>query len=163
MERKMRVYEYTDHHTFFEACERLKLQGMKFKAYSPLPEDDVLNLLDTSSAKVSKIAFVCGCVGLLTGFLLQFYPNVFGYPMNIGGKPTNSWPAFLLITFEVTILFTGFGILGSFIYLNGYPRYDRTIFSLPEYNSRRDEHFFITTHEEVQDAKAHQLYILDAP
>jgi hypothetical protein len=163
MERKMTVYEFTDHHDFFEACQKAQLQKVRFKAYSPLPEDDVLNLLDTSSSKLAKIAFACGCIGLATGFLLQYYPNVFGYPMNIGGKPTNSWPAFMLITFEVTILFTGFGILGSFIFLNGYPRYDRTIFSLEQFNERRDDHFFITTYEEVKDVKAHELYVLSAP
>jgi MFS family permease len=156
----MILYEFRDPKDLIDACECLKSQRVQFGLYSPLPEDKLIEDYAPSTSLVSYMAIGGAILGALAGFLLQYYTNVYDYPHNIGGKPLNSWPAFLIITFELGVLCCGLGLLGSFIILNKYPRFDREVFGLKEFNERRHENYFISTQKEIPNVKANGTYHL---
>lgn len=154
MSERLIVYEFKHHEDLADACRLLNYKGQEYRAYSPIPEDDLIGLRGDKSKILSRLAVGGGITGLITAFSFQYYANVIQYPLNIGGKPLNSWPAFMIICFELTILFAAFGILAGYIFAQGYPRFDREIFSLPDFNERRDTNFFLSTKEEVTLDKA---------
>ena len=91
-------------------------------AYSPFPIEEASEAIGFHKTAVPLIVLMGGILGGLSGFGLQYWINVIAYPLNIGGKPYDSWPAFIVPTFEMTILFAGLsGVFGMFA-LNGLPR-----------------------------------------
>lgn len=163
MQRRLIVYEFDAHHEFHEALLQVQEQGHIFRAYTPVPEDDIMKFRSKGTDLVIAFAVIGGFLGFITGFVLQYYSNVVYFPINVGGRPTNSWPAFMIICFELTVLFSALGIFASIILLNRYPRFDRAIFDLPDFNERRDRHFFLTTTEEVTLDKAIKRFNLTLP
>lgn len=156
----MKVYEFKDHKTFVEEARRLHKEGVLLETYSYLPEDELIEALNIKTPWVSRAAITGALAGAGGGFLLQYLPNVWGYSMNVSGKPLNSWPAFLLITFELGVLTCAFAIVGSFIFTNRFPRYDKEIFALDAFNKKRHDHFFILAKKEVSDVKANASHDL---
>lgn len=156
----MKVYEFEDHKQFQSAAIASYKKGNLIDVYSFLPEDELIEELKQKSLFVPFAAIGGALFGAIGGFLLQYLPNIYHYQMNISGKPLNSWPAFLLITFEMGVLFSAFSILGSFILGNKLPRFDREIYSLAAYNERRHDHYFIVTKKEDQDVEALASYDL---
>ena len=84
-----------------------------------------------------------GLLGGLSGFYLQYWINVIAYPLNIGGKPYNSWPAFIVPTFEMTVLFAGvIGMFGMFA-LNGLPQPYHPLFHVEQFSKVTRDRFFL--------------------
>ena len=163
MQRRLLVYEFDSHHEFKDALLQLQAKGLDFRAYTPVPEDDIMKFRSQGTDLVITFAVIGGFLGFITGFVLQYYSNVIHFPINIGGRPLNSWPAFMIICFELSILFSALGIFASIILLNRYPRFDHALFDLPDFNERRDIHFFLTTTEEVTLDKAIKCFNLTLP
>ena len=93
----------------------------KMDAYSPFPIEEASEAIGFHKSRVPLVVLLGGLLGGLSGFGLQYWINVIAYPLNIGGKPYDSWPAFIVPTFEMTILFAGLsGVFGMFA-LNGLP------------------------------------------
>jgi hypothetical protein len=84
-----------------------------------------------------------GILGGLAGFFLQYWTQVYVYPMNIGGRPHNSWPSFIVVTFEMTILFAAISAVVGMIALNGLPRPYHPIFSTPGFERASRDGFFL--------------------
>src|SRR5271155_3362456 len=80
----------------------------KMDAYSPFPIEELNHPLHLHHNKLPLIVLIGGIIGGLTGFLLQWYITVYNFPTNIGGRPLFSWPMYIVITFELTILFAAF-------------------------------------------------------
>jgi hypothetical protein len=91
---------------------------------------------------------LAGCAG---GFGLAWWSSVIAYPMNIGGKPFNSWPAFIVPTFEMTILVAGIATVMGMLALNGLPQPYHPVFNVERFaHASRDAYFLCIT---ARDAK----------
>jgi len=89
--------------------------------------------------------------GTLTGLILQWYPNVIGYPLDIGGKPNFSWPSFVPIMFELTILFSALSAVFGMIVLNDLPQPYHPVFNAPRFDLASRDRFFLCI--EARDPK----------
>jgi len=82
-------------------------------------------------------------IGGLSGYLLQYYVSVIAYPINVGGRPYHSWPSFMIVTFELTILFGGISAAVGMLALNGLPMPYHPVFNVPEFAKASDDKFFL--------------------
>jgi hypothetical protein len=115
----------------------------KMDAYSPFPIEEASEALGFHKSRVPLIVLLGGLLGGLSGFGLQYWINVISYPLNIGGKPYDSWPAFIVPTFELTILFAGLsGVFGMFA-LNGLPMPYHPLFNVDRFSAVTRDKFFL--------------------
>lgn len=112
-------------------------------AYSPYPIHALSEALGQSKSKVPLLMLLGGIVGAFSGFFLQYITSVHVYPMNIGGRPLNSWPSFIPVTFEVTILFAGITGVLSMILLNGLPQPHHPAFNVERFSGASTDRFFL--------------------
>jgi hypothetical protein len=121
----------------------------KLDAYSPFPIEELADALHLHRNKLPLIVLCGGILGGLTGFLLQYYITVIDFPINVGGRPLNSWPAYIIITFELTILFGSiFAVLGL-LALCGLPMPYHPTFNVPRFALATRNRFFLCI--EAQD------------
>jgi hypothetical protein len=115
----------------------------RIDAFSPYPIEELSEAIGMHESKMSFIVLVGGIFGLLAGFGMQYYLSVINYPLNVGGKPLNSWPAFIPITFETTVLCAALaGILGM-LALNGLPEPYHPVFNTPNFALASRDRFFL--------------------
>jgi Protein of unknown function (DUF3341) len=115
----------------------------KMDAYSPFPIEEASEALGFHKSRVPLVVLLGGLLGGLSGFGLQYWINVISYPLNIGGKPYDSWPAFIVPTFELTILFAGLsGVFGMFA-LNGLPMPYHPLFNVDRFSAVTRDKFFL--------------------
>lgn len=136
----------------FDAPERLLEAARKTRdagyrsldAYSPFPVHGLKEILGFKDRKIQATMLAGGLTGALAGFGMQTYATVFHYPLNIGGRPYFSWPAYIIVTFELTVLFAGLsGLLGLLIY-NRLPRLHHPVFNVPAFErASRDRYFLL--------------------
>jgi hypothetical protein len=128
------------------ACHKSYAAGYRRQdAFSPYPVEEVSEALGHHHSRVPLIMLCGGILGALAGFGLQYITSVHVYALNIGGRPLNSWPAFIPVTFEVTILLAGlFGVLGMFA-LNGLPRPHHPVFNVRRFaaHASTDKFFLV--------------------
>src|SRR5919199_886350 len=97
--------EFDDPDKLLEATARVYAEGYrKMDAYTPFPVHGLSQALGHRGVRLPYIVLIGGIIGGLTGFGMQLYGMAFDYPVNIGGRPLNNWPAFIPITIEMTIL-----------------------------------------------------------
>jgi hypothetical protein len=135
-----------------KAAEGVHAAGYRIvDAYTPYPMEEVLDALHLHETDVPKLALTGGLVGLVGGWSLQYWASVIEYPMNIGGRPFDSWPAFIVPAYETTILFAaGTAVLGM-LALNGLPEPYHPVFNVPEFALASRDKFFICI--EARDPK----------
>lgn len=126
------------------ALERLRELGYTcFDAYTPYPIEEVNHLVSPRRSPLPFIVLGGGLLGGITGYVLQTATVFLGYPLNIGGRPLNSWPQFIVITFELTILFAGLSaVLGMFA-LNKLPMPYHPVFNTPRFRLASRERYFL--------------------
>jgi hypothetical protein len=132
----------------------------ELEAYTPYPIEAVWEEIGHHRSKVPLLVLVGGILGGLGGFALQYWTSVIEYPLNIGGRPFNSWPAFVVPTFECTILAAAAtAVLGMF-FLNGLPSPYHPVFNVPRFAAAsRDRYFLVikTTDEKFDRDDARRL------
>lgn len=114
--------EFRSARTLIRACEKTHEAGYrKVDAYTPYPIEEVFEALHLRRSKVSLLVLIGGILGCVGGFALCYWTSVIDYPMNVGGRPFNSWPAFIPVTFETTILVASLFAVVGMLALNGLP------------------------------------------
>lgn len=139
------VAEFTSAQALLEAVLETKGEGYtSIDAFMPYPVEEISHeICNHKKSKVSKIVGVGALLGLATAFALQYWVSVYSYPLNIGGRPLNSWPAFVPVMFEVTILFASFSAIGGMLFLNGLPRPYHPLFNLEKFERVMVDRFFL--------------------
>jgi hypothetical protein len=115
----------------------------KLDAYSPFPIEELNDVLHLHKNKLPLIVLIGGILGGLTGFMLQYYVTVIEFPINIGGRPLNSWPSYVIITFELTILFAALSSVLGLLALCGLPMPYHPVFNVPRFAMASRNRFFL--------------------
>lgn len=145
--------EFKTHEDLLRAAEKAHAQGYrKMDGYAPFPVDGLAEALGKRN-RVPLMVLIGGIVGGVVAYYMMWYANVVSYPINIGGRPMHSWPAFIPITFELTVLCAAltafFGSLGT----SGLPKPYHPMFNLPQFERASQDRFFLCI--EARDAKFH--------
>lgn len=115
----------------------------RMEAYSPFPIEGLSEALKFHRTRVPLITLIGGIFGGCGAFFMEWFSATVHYPINIGGRPYDSWPAFIPITFEMTILFAAiFAVLGM-LALNGLPMPYHPLFNVPEFSRVSRDRFFL--------------------
>jgi hypothetical protein len=116
---------FLDEDTVVNAARKVRESGFsKFDAISPYPIHAMEEACGIKRSPIPYVTFGAGVVGLLAGLALTYYTSVIDWPINVGGKPLFSLPAFIPIIFELTVLFAALSSVGAFFYLCGMPKVD---------------------------------------
>ena len=127
-----------------DGIEKVRARGFtKMDAYTPFPSHDVIHAMKLPPSKLPWIVLAGGIVGCIFGFGLQYWTSVIDYPLNIGGRPLNSWPYFIPITFECTILFAAFSAVFGMLGLNRLPTPYHPVFNDPKFVLASRDAFFL--------------------
>ena len=127
-----------------EAARKTHQAGYnRVDAYSPFPIEGLAEEIGFHHDEVPLVVLIGGIVGGLTGYLMQYWMSVVSYPINVGGKPAHSWPAFIVITFEMTILFAGISAVFGMLALNGLPMPYHPVFNVPRFALASKDRFFL--------------------
>lgn len=135
-------FEKSEH--LIEAIRKARRAGYRrMEAYTPFPVKEVSDSLGFTKTALPMVVLIGGIVGAICGFALQYWVQVIEYPINVGGKPYNSWPSFIIVTFEMTILFAALAaVLGMFA-LNGLPYPHHPLFNVPAFDRASHDRFFL--------------------
>ena len=115
----------------------------KIDAYSPFPIEALSEAIGFHYNFVPLLVLIGGILGGLSGFALQYWIHVINYPVVVGGRPLNSWPAFIVVTFEMTILFAGISAVFGMLALNGLPMPYHPVFNVPRFALASKDRFFL--------------------
>lgn len=127
-----------------EASRRAYREGYReINAYSPFPIEELADAVGFHKTRLPVIVFIGGLLGGLTGFGMQYWMEAIDYPINVGGRPPLSWPSFIPITFELTVLFAAFSALIGMLALNGLPRPYHPVFNAPRFALASRDRFFL--------------------
>jgi hypothetical protein len=137
--------EFTGEVEVLEAVQAAHRAGYtRMDAYSPFPVEGLAEALPFDRTWVPPITLIGGIVGGFTGYGLQFWAMAIAYPfLNIGGRSPNSWPYFIPITYELTILFASFTALFGMLILNRLPQPYHPVFNVPAFARASQDRFFI--------------------
>ncbi len=136
--------EFDNPSALVSAARAARAKGYrKLDAYSPFPIEELTDALHLHKNKLPLIVLAGGVIGGLTGFFLQYWIAVIYFPINIAGRPLNSWPSFIIITFELTILFASLSAVLGMMALCGLPMPYHPVFNVPRFSAASRNRFFL--------------------
>ncbi|MBA2301968.1 MAG: DUF3341 domain-containing protein [Acidobacteria bacterium] len=126
--------EFADATTLVDAAKRTHAEGYrKVDAFSPYPIHELFDVLELNDKRLPLAVLIGGIVGCVAGFGLCYWVSVIAYPLNVGGRPFNSWPSFIPVTFEVTILVASLTTVIGLILLSGLPMPYHPVFNVKRF------------------------------
>jgi hypothetical protein len=133
-----------------DAAKRVYAAGYRrIDTFSPYPIEEAWEAIGHQDRRLSAIVLGGGITGLLTGLALQEWVHSIAYPVNVAGKPLNSWPQFIPVIFELTILFAALSAVIGMIVLNGLPQPYHPAFNVERFeHASRDKFFLIVESED---------------
>jgi hypothetical protein len=136
--------EFDDPDRLVAATRQVRQAGYrKIDAFAPYPIDDLADALDFHDSKTPLMVLAGGIVGCIGGYLLQYWASAIAYPINVGGKPLNSWPAFVPVTFETAILVAALAAVIGMLALNGLPMPYHPLFNVARFSHVTQDGFFL--------------------
>ena len=136
--------EFDSAQTIVDAARRVVSEGYtKVEAYTPVPIEELNVVLHRRRTYLPLIALLGGLAGMATGFGLQYWASVIEYPIVVGGRPLASWPAFVIPSYELTILFSALATTIGMIALNGLPQPYHPVFNVPRFSLASSDKFFL--------------------
>jgi Protein of unknown function (DUF3341) len=146
------IAEFESPSDLVAAARRVYTLGYRrINGYSPYPIEELSEAIGFTHTSLPLIVFIGGLLGGIGGFLMQYYIEVVDYPINVGGKPYNSWPAFIPITFEMTVLVAAFSAVLGMLVLNKLPQPYHPVFNVPNFAMATRDRFFLAV--EANDPK----------
>jgi hypothetical protein len=126
------------------AAQRAREAGYrKMDAYTPFPIEGLAEAVGFERTRLPYVVLAGGLAGCIGGFLLQYWTSVHAYPLNIGGRPLNSWPSFIPVTFETTILAAALAAVLGMLALNGLPQPYHPLFDVERFALASRDRFFL--------------------
>jgi hypothetical protein len=136
--------EFDSPEELIDACERAYAEGFrKMDAYAPMPVEGLAEAIGYKRNYVATCVLIAGICGVCFGLGLLEWISGVAYAHNVGGRPLNSWPSFIPITFECMILFSALTSMFSMLFMNGLPRLYHPVFNVPEFARASKDKFFL--------------------
>ncbi len=136
--------EFATPDAILAAVRRARAAGYRdLEAYTPYPIEGLAAELGLKQTRVPFVVLVAALVGAGVGFFMQYWSMGVDYPFDVGGRPGNSWPAFIPITFEVMVLVAALSALFGMLFLNGLPKLYRPVFNVPAFDRATQDRFFL--------------------
>ena len=148
MIREPRVYgllaEFPQPENLLAATSAAHAAGYRrMDAYTPFPVHGLSEAIGLRATRLPMVVLIGGIIGACAGFGMQYWYETMHYPMNVGGRPHNSWPSFIVITFEMTILCAALSCVLGMLALNGLPQPYHPLFNVPSFELASRSHFFL--------------------
>ena len=136
--------EFDDPSSLVTATNRAREEGYRrMDAYSPYPIEELHDALGEHHSRLPLVVLIGGLIGCIGGYSLQYWVSAIAYPINVGGKPLHSWPAFIPVTFECTILLAAFAAVFGMLALNGLPQPYHPVFNVDSFEMATRNRFFL--------------------
>jgi hypothetical protein len=154
----MRLYglmaEFDTPTALVSAAHQARREGYRrMDGYSPFPIEELHEALEFEDARLPFIVLIGGLLGCICGYGLQYWISAVAYPLNVGGRPFHSWPSFIPVTFECTILAAALSAVLGMLALNGLPMPFHPVFNVPRFGFASRDRFFLCI--EAADPKFH--------
>ena len=148
MEQQKPIYglmaEFEAPEALLAATQRARAEGyQKINAYAPYPVAGLAEAAGHHHTWLPLIVLIGGIIGGVGGYLLQLWVSAVAYPLNVGGRPLNSWPAFIPVTFELTVLCAALAAVLGMLALNGLPEPYHPVFNVPGFELASRNRFFL--------------------
>ncbi len=126
------------------AVRKARAEGYRvMDAYSPFPIEELAEALHFHDRRLPLIVLLGGLFGGFAGYALEYWTSAIDYPLNVGGRPLHSWPAFIPVTFETTVLFAALSAVLGMLALNGLPMPYHPVFNVPRFALASRDQFFL--------------------
>jgi Protein of unknown function (DUF3341) len=136
--------EFDEPQSLLDAARRAREEGFRcMEAYTPFPVEGLSQIIGVRGNWVPLIVLVGGIIGGLGGFFMQYYAAALHYPLNIGGRPLWSWPAFIPITFELTVLCAALSGAFGMLAINRLPQPHHPVFNVEQFGLATQTKFFL--------------------